>query len=48
MRIFQADSPLMEGLSRVADLVLLDGDPLKLESEVVLVVGSGRIVVDRR
>ena len=33
---------------KAPDLVLLDGDPLKLESEVVLVVGSGRIVVDRR
>ena len=35
-------------VGKAPDLVLLDGDPLKLESEVVLVVGSGRIVVDRR
>ncbi|MBO4927073.1 MAG: amidohydrolase family protein [Clostridiales bacterium] len=33
---------------KASDLVLSDGDPLSLESEVLLVIGAGRIVVDKR
>ena len=35
-------------VSKAPDLVLIDGDPLELSSDVVMVIGSGRIVVDNR
>ena len=34
--------------SKAPDLVLIDGDPLELSSDVVMVIGAGRIVVDNR
>lgn len=35
-------------VGKASDLVLIDGDPLTLESTVALVVGNGRIVFDNR
>lgn len=35
-------------VGKAPDLVLMDGDPLNLESRVKIVVGSGRIVLDTR
>ena len=35
-------------VGKAPDLVLLTGDALSLESDVVLVIGDGRIVVDNR
>ena len=35
-------------VGKAPDLVLMTGSPLSLESDVLLVIGSGRVVVDFR
>ena len=37
---------LSEG--KAPDMVLMSGSPLSLESDILLVIGSGRIVADSR